>query len=137
MRPVPVLLLLGSLVASSNGRATAQAPRLTPAITARTAGALNPDRRAVAIPDSVRMKVGYQHWKGGAIGGAVGALAGLMLGLVAGHTCDDCGSHDSPALIGSLAGAGLVGSFGFLVGAATPRYRWVPREAGPSSESPD
>ena len=105
MRPVPILLLLGSPVASSNGRATAQAPRLTPAITARTAGPLNPDRWAVAIPDSVRVKVGYQHWKGGAIGAAVGALAGLMLGLAAAHTCADCGSRDSPALIGSLAGS--------------------------------
>jgi hypothetical protein len=34
---------------------------------------------AVSVPDSVRLKVGYQHWKGAAIGGALGAVTGLVL----------------------------------------------------------
>ncbi len=85
--------------------------------------------QSLVIPDSVRRKVGYQHWKGGAIGGAVGAVAGLVLGLV-GHRCADC-SSDGPVLLeASLVGAGLGGAFGFLVGAATPKYRWEATPAG-------
>lgn len=87
-------------------------------------------RAAIAIPDSIRKKVGYQHWKGGAIGGTVGGLAGLVLGLTVGRACDDCSSSDSDVLEPALVGAGLGGAFGFLVGAASPKYRWIrPEEA--------
>jgi hypothetical protein len=85
-------------------------------------------RRAVIVPDSVRRKVGYQHWKGGAIGAAAGGVAGLLLGLASG-ACDDCSSNDTIRLEAALTGAGLGGAFGFLVGAASPKYRWE-RSAG-------
>jgi len=80
-----------------------------------------------AIPDSIRQRVGYQHWKGAAIGGGLGALAGLALALAAGQ-CDDCSSDSPNAGIVTLTGAGLGGAFGFLVGLASPRYRWVRRD---------
>jgi hypothetical protein len=80
---------------------------------------------ALVIPDSIRQRVGYQHWKGAAIGGGLGALAGLALALAAHGQCSDC-SSDSPQVgTVTLAGAGLGGALGFLVGLASPRYRWV------------
>lgn len=82
-------------------------------------------RGAVAVPDSVRKKVGYQHWKGGAIGATVGGLAGLLLSQLSGQ-CSDCTSSDSDVLEITAIGAGLGGAFGFLVGAASPKYEWVP-----------
>ena len=50
-----------------------------------------------SIPDSVRQKVGYHHWKGAAIGAGAGALAGLALALAAHGQCVDCTS-DSPSI---------------------------------------
>ena len=86
-------------------------------------------RGAVAVPDSIRKKVGYQHWKGGAIGGAIGGLAGLLLSQVGTRDyCTDCTSRDSDVLEITAIGAGLGGAFGFLVGAASPKYEWVPPE---------
>jgi hypothetical protein len=79
-----------------------------------------------SIPDSVRQKIGYQHWKGGAIGASVGALAGLGLAILAHGQCDDCPASSPPIAQATVIGAGLGGGFGFLVGLATPRYRWVP-----------
>ena len=80
---------------------------------------------AVAIPDSIRQRVGYQHWKGAAIGGGLGALAGLALALAAHGQCSDCPSDSPNVGTVTLAGAGLGGALGFLVGLASPRYRWV------------
>ena len=80
----------------------------------------------VTVPDSVRRKVGYQHWKGGAIGGVLGALGGLALALGSSDHCDDCTSNPAPTGKVTLVGAGIGGALGFLAGLATPRYRWVP-----------
>ena len=78
---------------------------------------------AVTLPDSVRQKVGYQHWKGGAIGGALGAVAGLLLSAFP-IGCSDCSPQDSEVVRATFMGAGLGGAFGFLVGAASPKYEW-------------
>lgn len=78
------------------------------------------------LPDSVRRRVGYQHWKGGAIGAGLGALGGLALALAARGRCSDCSSDDVPVGKVTLVGAGLGGAFGFLVGLASPKYRSVP-----------
>lgn len=77
------------------------------------------------LPESVRRRVGYQHWKGGAIGAGLGALGGLALALAARGRCYDCSSDDAPVGKVTLVGAGLGGAFGFLVGLASPKYRWV------------
>ena len=90
--------------------------------------ARNPTPQAVAIPDSVRRKVGYQHWKGAAIGGALGGVGGVVLALLARGACYDCSSDNSDVLEVGVIGAGLGGAFGFLVGAASPQYRWVRTE---------
>jgi hypothetical protein len=76
------------------------------------------------VPDSVRQIVGYQHWKGAAMGGGLGALGGLFLALGVGE-CADCSSDSRSVGKVSLIGAGVGGALGFLVGLASPRYRWV------------
>jgi hypothetical protein len=58
----------------------------------------------------------------------VEAFGGLVLALAAGGQCDDCTSNGAPAGKVTLIGAGLVGALGFLVGLASPRYRWVAAE---------
>jgi hypothetical protein len=83
-------------------------------------------RHSVEIPDSVRQKVGYHHWKGAVIGGGLGAVAGLVLALAARRSCTHC---DPNIAATGLAGAGLGGAFGFLVGLASPKYEWVPSPA--------
>jgi hypothetical protein len=74
--------------------------------------------------DSVRQKVGYRHWEGAAVGAGAGAVVGLVLGFAVRYSCSDCSSDPSLAAT-SLATAGLVGAFGFLVGLASPKYRWI------------
>ncbi|HEX6433250.1 MAG TPA: hypothetical protein VFZ87_03380 [Gemmatimonadales bacterium] len=76
----------------------------------------------------MRTKVGYHHWEGAATGSGVGAVAGLLIGLAGRYGCSDCPSDPSLATI-SLATAGLGGAFGFLVGLASPKYRWVAKGA--------
>jgi hypothetical protein len=93
---------------------------------------LSAPRRATSlatVPDSLRRKTGYQHWKGAAIGGSLGALGGLGLALLAHGQCTDCPPDTPPIGEVTLIGAGLGGVFGFLVGLASPRYRWVAVEA--------
>jgi hypothetical protein len=74
------------------------------------------------IPDSTRRVVGYQHWKGAAIGAAGGALLGALLGSGVLSRCSDCDNTDSDVVKASLVTAGLGGAFGFLVGLASPKY---------------
>jgi hypothetical protein len=76
-------------------------------------------------PGCIRRKTGHLHWKGAAIGGSLGALGGLSLALAAHDQCADCTSDTAPIGKVTLVGAALGGAFGFLVGLATPRYRWV------------
>ena len=81
--------------------------------------------------DSVRQKVGYRHWEGAAIGAGAGAAVGLLLYLAVGNSCSDCDTESS-MVSASLVTAGLGGAFGFLVGLATPTYRWVADTAVPT-----
>lgn len=60
----------------------------------------------LSVPDSVRRKTGYQHWKGGAVGGGLGALGGLVLALAAPNSCADCASNSRPVGEATLIGAG-------------------------------
>lgn len=115
------LLVIGLLMHSPLHAQQARAPSLPATFVAAHSYA-----PLITIPDSVRRKVGYQHWKGGAIGGALGALGGLALALGASDHCDDCTSNPAPTGKVTLVGAGIGGALGFLAGLATPRYRWVP-----------
>jgi hypothetical protein len=93
-------------------------------------------RQAAALPDSVRRRVGYQHWEGGAIGGALGTVAGLLLSAVP-IGCSDCSSKDSKVVKATFIGAGLGAAFGFVVGAASPKYKWQAGAAGTSEAQPE
>jgi hypothetical protein len=88
----------------------------------------------VSVPDSVRKRTGYQHWRGAAIGLAIGGAVGALTGAVGGAVgrCDDCGqqpSAGSGALTVGLLGAGAGGVLGFLAGLSSPKYVWIPRVA--------
>jgi hypothetical protein len=75
-----------------------------------------------SITAPARRRVGYQHWKGAAIGSGSGALLGMLLSVAAAGSCADCeGGGGSIVKVGAL-GAGLGGAFGFLAGLATPKY---------------
>ena len=86
------------------------------------------------LPDSVRYKVGYQHWKGAAIGGGVGAVLGTALAFGLAGKCADCtvttGDRAQAALL--VTGTGSV--FGFLVGLASPKYVWEAPLEPPGAE---
>ncbi len=84
-----------------------------------------------SVPDSVRKRTGYQHWRGAAIGLAVGGAVGALTGAVGGAVgqCDDCSrqpSAGSGALAVGLIGAGAGGVLGFLAGLSSPKYVWIP-----------
>jgi hypothetical protein len=90
-----------------------------------------PSLELMTVPDSVRKRTGYQHWRGGALGLAVGGALGALTGAAAGDRCSDCGrtTAGSRALTVGLLGAGAGGVLGFLVGLASPKYVWV--QSGP------
>ena len=119
-----LLLMLAGVLAPTSGAAQER---------------LVPTPAAIAVPDSVRVISGYQHWRfmgqGAAVGAAVGALAGVILSRA---PCSDCDRHSTGEglVLGGLTGAGLGGVVGFLAGLASPTYRWIPG-AAPSANGPD
>jgi hypothetical protein len=129
MKSVILVIALGATLSKS---ATAQrqvrfdrwaVPALAP-LSRRSLG--------VSLPDSVRQKVGYQHWKGAAIGAGVGALLASVLVFGVAGECDDCTENRWARGEAALLITGASGAFGFLVGLATPRYAWKPsHEASP------
>jgi hypothetical protein len=89
-----------------------------------------------SVPDSVRRKVGYQHWRGAGIGLVVGGVVGALTGAVAGSvgSCSDCSQQPSAgtgAIVVGLLGAGVGGVAGFLAGLSSPKYVWVPSTSLP------
>jgi hypothetical protein len=135
-RPSLLLFLMATLGSTVPEHVVAQALRSVIEEPSRLSAGPEVNKAALAVPDSVRQKVGYQHWKGGIIGTAAGATVGLLLGLAAGP-CDDCSSPEPRALETSALVAGIGGAFGFLVGAASPKYRWVSRPAEEESRIPE
>lgn len=91
-----------------------------------------PSLELVGVPDSVRKRTGYQHWRGAAIGLAVGGAVGALTGAIGGgiSECDDCGRQPTAAdgaVVLGLIGGGAGGVLGFLVGLTSPKYVWIPR----------
>jgi hypothetical protein len=87
---------------------------------------------SIVVPDSVRLRAGYQHWRGAALGAGIGGVLGALTGAIAGgsSSCDDCSRQPtagSGALVVGALGAGLGSVVGFLVGLASPKYVWTPR----------
>jgi hypothetical protein len=119
-------LLTVALCAALSNSATAQRqadlgrwPSLARAVPSRQV-------RAVQVPDSVRQKVGYQHWKGAAIGAGVGAVLGSVLVFGVAGECADCTETSGDRARAVLLVTGASSALGFLVGLATPRYAWKP-----------
>jgi hypothetical protein len=84
-------------------------------------------RSLAVVPDSVRRKVGYQHWEGAAIGGAVGAGLGSAFAFGLAGRCADCTMTSWERVQATLFVTGVSGVFGFLVGLASPKYAWQAR----------
>jgi hypothetical protein len=119
---------LGLLSAAVGGGVGYLVGRLSPKLPPR--GSPLPSRRSLgsaSIPDSVRQRVGYQHWRGGALGLAIGGAVGVVTGAILGNGgCADCGHQPSGALAGGLVGAGAGGVLGFFAGLASPKYQMTP-----------
>jgi hypothetical protein len=86
------------------------------------------------LPDSVRQKVGYQHWKGAAIGAGVGAVLGSALAFGLAGECADCTVTTWDRAKGALIITGASSALGFLVGLASPRYAWRPSPGAPDGD---
>ena len=86
-----------------------------------------PSLSNVGVPDSIRLRSGYQHWKGAAVGAGVGAVLGGVLALVAGTGCSDCTVTTGDRVQAALVVTGAGGLVGFLAGLASPKYVWVQR----------
>jgi hypothetical protein len=116
--------LLGAVVGGGFGYLIG---RLSPRLPARDS--LFPSQRSLGsatIPDSVRQRVSYQHWRGGALGLTIGAAVGVATGAILGNGgCSDCGHQPSGALTGGLVGAGAGGVLGFFAGLASPKYQVI------------
>jgi hypothetical protein len=88
----------------------------------------------MASPDSIRIQVGYQHWRGAGIGLAIGTGVGVVLGALAStiSSCDDCGESASlgeAAVMTGLLGAGAGSVVGFVAGLSSPKYATIPKTA--------
>jgi hypothetical protein len=93
-----------------------------------------PSGAVMDVPDSVRKRTGYQHWRGAGMGLAIGGAVGALTGAVAGGLtrCSDCDRQPtagSGALTVGLLGAGAGSVLGFLAGLSSPKYVWIPRTA--------
>lgn len=114
------------------GRFSPKRPRSGP-----IPGALPPSQ-LTSVPDSIRTRAGYQHWRGAGLGVVIGGLVGAVSGAVIGGIteCADCTKQPTAgngALVVGLLGAGTGGVLGFLAGLASPNHVWVPSD-GPTYE---
>jgi hypothetical protein len=119
-----VLGLAGTVVGGGVGYLAGRISpkRPTPAIILHERSPVPP-----GIPDSIRLRTGYQHWKGAAIGTGIGAVLGGVLALVANTGCSDCTTSTGERAEAALAVTGGAAVLGFLVGLASPKYVWVHR----------
>jgi hypothetical protein len=86
--------------------------------------------KLATVPDSLRIRVGYQHWRGAGMGLAIGTGIGVVTGALLSTltTCDDCreASAGEAAVMLGLLGAGAGGVVGFLAGLSSPKYITIP-----------
>jgi hypothetical protein len=134
MKYLKATLLVLALWAAAPKSATAQRQASFDRWAGPTLGTPPSHPSWVLLADSVRQRVGYQHWKGAAIGAGVGALLGIALASGVAGECDDCRVTTWDRARGALLVTGASSAFGFLVGLASPRYAWKPSPEAPDSE---
>ena len=130
MRPLRYVHLAAILSLGPLGGAAAQQQVSFSDWTASWPAVMSTSSTGATLPDSLRRKVGYQHWKGAAIGGGVGAVLGTVLAFGVAGGCADCTVTTRDRAQAALLVTGVTSVFGFLVGLASPKYVWeAPREA--------
>jgi hypothetical protein len=134
MRYVEAALLILALWAGAPKGATAQRQASFSRWVGPTQALPSPLRSAVVPADSVRQRVGYQHWKGAAIGAGVGVVLGSALAFGLAGECADCTVTTWDRAQGALLITGASSAFGFLVGLASPKYAWRPSPNAPDGE---
>jgi hypothetical protein len=123
---IKTALFAAALCAAHLGDATAQQRASFSRWTAPAPAVTSERNSALTLPDSVLRKVGYQQWKGAAIGGGVGAVLGSVLAFGLAGRCDDCTDTTWDRAQAALVITGASSALGFLVGLASPRYGWTP-----------
>jgi hypothetical protein len=134
MKYLEVTLLVLALWAGAPKSATAQRQASFSRWAGPTVGNRSPRPSGALLADSVRQKVGYQHWKGAAIGAGVGAVLGSALAFGLAGECADCTVTTWDRAQGVLLITGASSAFGFLVGLASPRYAWKLSPEAPDKE---
>jgi hypothetical protein len=129
MRHLKYHVLAATLSLAAVGSAAAQQQVSFSRWAAPRPAAASIGRSAAPLPDSLRRKVGYQHWRGAAIGGGVGAVLGTALVFGVAGECDDCTVTTWDRAQAALLVTGASSVFGFLVGLASPKYVWEARAA--------
>jgi hypothetical protein len=130
MRHVKYHLLTVALSLAAVGSAAAQQPVSFSRWAAPWPADVSTASPGVTLPDSVRRKVGYRHWRGAAIGGGIGAVLGTVLAFGVAGECADCTVTTWDRAEAALLVTGASSVVGFLVGLASPKYVWeTPREA--------
>ena len=134
MRHVQAGLLAATLCLAIVGSTAAQQQASFSGWAAPWPAATSAGPPGATLPDSVRHKVGYQHWKGAVIGGGVGAVLGTVLAFGLAGRCADCTltTWDRAQAALLVTGAGSV--LGFLVGLASPKYVWAAPRESPGAE---
>src|SRR4051812_19032082 len=92
MRYLQVVLLTVTLCLARIGSASAQQQVSFSQWVAPWPTVVSVGHSGATLPDSLRRKVGYQHWKGAAIGAGGGAVLGTLLAFGLGRGCADCTS---------------------------------------------
>jgi hypothetical protein len=129
MRVVQAVVVSTALALIFVANATAQQQVTFGEWTAPFSEVASAEPSSTTVPDSVRRKVGYQHWKGATIGATVGAVLGSVLAFGIAGRCADCTITTWDRAQAALVITGVSSALGFLAGLASPKYVWqVPLE---------
>jgi hypothetical protein len=124
MRHLQAGLLAATLCLASVGQAVAQQQASFTRWSVSGPPLISEGLSGAMLPDSARRTVGYQHWRGAAIGGGVGAALGSAFAFGLAGRCADCTVSTWERVQTALLVTGVGSVLGFLGGLASPKYVW-------------